>query len=49
MEDDTIPQLEKFHYDWLVLGTGIEESMHAAHLAKIAKQKVIWYILSISC
>jgi RAB protein geranylgeranyltransferase component A len=37
---ESIPQLEKISYDWLVIGTGIEESMMAAHYAKVLKKKV---------
>lgn len=44
-------KLENTEYDWLIIGTGVEESMYAAHLAKVARQKVL-HILSkiiISC
>lgn len=37
---ETLPQLERSSYDWLVVGTGIEESMLAAHFAKVLKKKV---------
>ena len=37
---ESLPQLERISYDWLVIGTGIEESMLAAHYAKVLKKKV---------
>ncbi len=37
-EEDGIGfKLENTEYDWLIIGTGIEESMYAAHLSKVAK------------
>lgn len=32
--------LENYFYDWLLIGTGVEECMFAAHLSKIARDKV---------
>lgn len=33
-------QLENTAYDWLILGTGFEESMYAAYLSKTLRHKV---------
>jgi len=42
MSDENIGfSLDVLNYDWLILGTGFEESLCAAHLSKIAKDSVI--------
>lgn len=33
-------KLDNNVYDFLVIGTGLEDTMYCAHLAKIAKKKV---------
>ena len=38
--EDNVMQLETHCYDWLVIGTGMEESLFAAHLSKLAGKKV---------
>ena len=38
--EDNVMQLETHCYDWLVIGTGMEESLFAAHISKIAGKKV---------
>ncbi|CAD8128106.1 unnamed protein product [Paramecium sonneborni] len=38
MSDDKLPfQLDVIQYDWLILGTGYEETLYSAHLSKVAK------------
>lgn len=41
--EEKVMKLDNHFYDWLVIGTGIEESMFAAHLAKVAGKKVNLY------
>lgn len=41
MSDDKLPfQLDVLEYDWLILGTGYEESLFSAHLSKVARNSV---------
>ena len=38
MSDDKLPfQLDIIEYDWLILGTGYEETLYSAHLSKVSK------------
>lgn len=38
MSDDKLAfQLDVIEYDWLILGTGYEETLYSAHLSKVSK------------
>ncbi|CAD8114760.1 unnamed protein product [Paramecium primaurelia] len=40
MSDDKLAfQLDVIEYDWLILGTGYEETLYSAHLSKVSKQQ----------
>lgn len=46
MTDEQLPfQLDVVEYDWLILGTGYEETLYSAHLSKIAGHQVIYNII----
>lgn len=41
MTDEQLPfQLDIVEYDWLILGTGFEETLYSAHLSKVVGDQV---------